>query len=271
LVISKVSDQLRIDLMEILAGNAAEQAAYEQQAGIGPGMDFRFAQASDQLNSVIVRLNRLEATVQEHQSAGSVSFGELRMWLSRQLRELARNIETLRIQAPRQMWHAMHQREQRRLGAFFGRERQQNGRQDQENVPPAAGGRVGNGGGRVGNAGAGGAGLRPPVNNMPFCRAELQKNVRNLHELWLEYEVGSGGRKPAKFFTPQERGLKTNKDRFCRRKVFWDCVRKHVDAGISAAVAIERIQDAYGHRLGVTALCLAMKKDLPQGHPNLRV
>jgi hypothetical protein len=113
--------------------------------------------------------------------------------------------------------------------------------------------------------------FRPPVNNMPFCRAELQKNVRNLHELWLEYEVGSGGRKPAKFFTPQERGLKTNKDRFCRRKVFWDCVRKHVDAGISAAVAIERIQDAYGHRLGVTALCLAMKKDLPQGHPNLRV
>jgi hypothetical protein len=123
----------------------------------------------------------------------------------------------------------------------------------------------------VGNAGAGGAALRPPVNNMPFCRAELQKNVRNLHELWLEYEVGSGGRKPVKFFTPQERGLKTNKDRFCRRKVFWDCVRKHVDASISAAVAIERIQDAYGHRLGVTALCLAMKKDLPQGHPNLRV
>jgi hypothetical protein len=214
----------------------------------------------------------------EHQSASSVAFGELRMWLSRQLWELAWNIETLRIQAPRQMWHSMHQREQHHLGAFFGRERQQNGQQDQENVPPAAaggvgndGGRVGNGGGRVRNAGAGGAGLHPPVNNMPFCHAELQKNVRNLHKLWLEYEVGSSGRKPAKFFTPQECGFKTNKDRFCRRKVFWDCVRKHVDASISAAVAIERIQDAYGHRLGVTALCLAMKKDLPQGHPNLRV
>jgi hypothetical protein len=109
------------------------------------------------------------------------------------------------------------------------------------------------------------------VHNMLFCHAELQKNVHNLYKLWLEYKDGSSGQKPAKFFTPQERGLKTNKDRFCRRKVFWDCVREHVYAGISAAVAIERIQDAYGYRLGVTALCLAMKKDLPQGHPNLRV
>jgi hypothetical protein len=175
------------------------------------------------------------------------------------------------------MWHAMHQWEQQHLGAFFGREQQQNGQQGQENVPPVAasvgndGGHVRNGGGCVKNAGDGGASLHPPVNNMPFCCAELQKNVHNLHKLWLEYKCGSGGQKPAKFFTPQECGLKINKDQFCQQKVFWDCVQKHVDAGISAAVAIERIQDAYGHWLGVTALCLAMKKDLPQGHPNLCV
>ena len=93
----------------------------------------------------------------------------------------------------------MHQQEQWHLGAFFGREQQQNGRQGQENVPPV----VASGGTNA----DGGASLHPPVNNMPFCHAELQKNIHNLHELWLEYECGSGGQKPAKFFTPQERGL----------------------------------------------------------------
>ena len=179
----------------------ADQAANEQQAGISPGMDFCFAQASgDQLNSIIVHLNCLKATVQEHQSAGSVTFEELWMWLSCQLCELAWNIQTLQIQAPQQMWHAMHQWEQQHLGAFFGREQQQNSWQGQENMPPVAassvgndGGHVRNGGGCVGNAGGGGASLHPPVNNMPFCCAELQKNVRNLHKLWLEYKVGSGG------------------------------------------------------------------------------
>jgi hypothetical protein len=72
-----------------------QSRAYEQQAGIGPGMDFCFVQASNQLNLVIICLNHLEATVQEHQSAGSVAFGELQMWLSCQLQELAWNIKTL--------------------------------------------------------------------------------------------------------------------------------------------------------------------------------
>ena len=48
--------------------------------------------------------------------------------------------------------------------------------------------------------------------------AKLSKCPRNLHELWKEYEFGSGGFTAAKDFTEKERGA--NKSKYYRRIVF---------------------------------------------------
>lgn len=94
--------------------------------------------------------------------------------------------------------------------------------------------------------------------------AELSSSPRTLIELWMEYICGTGGRKPAKHFTPQERGGK-NKFRYCRRKVFWDCVAKHVNAGYEAQSAITKIHECYGHNQSVTNILVAMAKEKKMG------
>jgi hypothetical protein len=92
---------------------------------------------------------------------------------------------------------------------------------------------------------------------------------KTLHELWLEYWVGTAGNKPAKDFTARERGAV--KFRYSKRKVFWDVVAAHVRAGYDAHAAIERIQSAYGHSLSVTNVLKAMTRDRQKGHPNLQI
>ena len=67
-------------------------------------------------------------------------------------------------------------------------------------------------------------------------RAKLYRGVKNLYDLWHEYEFGLSGNKPAKYFTSQERG----KCRFiyCRRKVFWDVVKSFINTVQSSDTAI---------------------------------
>jgi hypothetical protein len=104
----------------------------------------------------------------------------------------------------------------------------------------------------------------------PQLIAELGKSPRSIFELWTEYAFGSGGRKAAKDFNVHERG----KCRFnyCRRKVVWDCISLHVNAGFLAATACDRILECYGRNQTVTAIINAMVRDKRNGgHPNLRV
>jgi hypothetical protein len=99
--------------------------------------------------------------------------------------------------------------------------------------------------------------------------AELSTTPRSLYDLWIEYTNGIGGRKPAKDFSYTERGK--YKFKYCRRKVVWDCIVKHVNAGYLAAVAIDRIYQAYGINQTVSSIITAMVKDKKRGgHPNLR-
>ena len=106
-------------------------------------------------------------------------------------------------------------------------------------------------------------GLQPPVS-----KVELSKGPKSLHDLWREYTHGQSGNKPARDFTPCERGA--NKSLYCRRKVFWDCVDEHLKRGYSLDATIARIYAAYGN-LAVTPILLAMVKDKQRGgHPNLR-
>jgi hypothetical protein len=100
--------------------------------------------------------------------------------------------------------------------------------------------------------------------------AALSKTPRSLFDLWIEYTSGIGGNKPAKDFTFVERGF--CKFKYCRRKVVWDCISAHVNAGHLAAVAIDRIYQAYGRNQTVSTIINAMIQDKKRdGHPNLRI
>ena len=102
-------------------------------------------------------------------------------------------------------------------------------------------------------------------------KAELSPHPTSLYELWVEYEFGIDNRKPAKEFTPSERGGK-NKFKYCRRKNFWDLISLHVNAGSTSDAIIEKVYQCYGANLPVTSICELIRKDKSRrGHPNLRI
>jgi hypothetical protein len=79
---------------------------------------------------------------------------------------------------------------------------------------------------------------------------------------------GLAGNKPAKSFTPVERGKV--KFKYCRRKVFWAIMVKLVNSGFNEVSAIDKIRQAYGINLSVSAILNSMQKDRKNGgHPNL--
>ena len=98
----------------------------------------------------------------------------------------------------------------------------------------------------------------------------LSNSPRTLFDLWGEWTTGLGGRKAAKDFTSHDRGLVRFK--YCRRKVFWDCVNKHVCAGYTAHACIDKIYLSYGIGLSVTSILNKMVQDKKDGgHYNLQI
>ena len=87
----------------------------------------------------------------------------------------------------------------------------------------------------------------------------LSNTPRTLYDLWEEYTKGLGGAKAAKDFTEKERGAM--KHRFLQRNVFWDCVIRLVNSGLSAYVAINKIYESYGRRSTLTKILREMSKD----------
>jgi hypothetical protein len=94
-------------------------------------------------------------------------------------------------------------------------------------------------------------------------RVKLSKSPRDLWTLWMEYESGLNGQKPARDFTAVERGA--NKFTYSRRKVVWDAVEKLMKRGNAADVAIDQILAVYGRDKSVTNVINRMKKDKLQG------
>ena len=118
--------------------------------------------------------------------------------------------------------------------------------------------------------GAGNATGTPRRNYRPPS-AELSGTPRDLYILWEEYIYGIGGRKAAKFFTPQERGRVKHK--YCRRNRFWKLVDTLVASGLTAKVAIDTIYQVYGTSSTVTSILNRLGADIRQGnlHERLRV
>ena len=98
-------------------------------------------------------------------------------------------------------------------------------------------------------------------------KARLGK-PKTLLELWHEYLHGLHGRKPAKDFTPRERGR--SKFTYSRRRNFWEIMVKLIRAGYNELTAIDLIEQCYGRGKPITYICVALCKAKRMGyHPNL--
>ena len=106
------------------------------------------------------------------------------------------------------------------------------------------------------------AGANPQNARSPA--ASLSSTPQNLYDLWKEYQVGLGGRKPASQFLQSERGKVKHK--YCRRNVIWSMVESLVRGkGWSCDVAIERIYSVYASQTSVTNISNAIKRDKKEG------
>lgn len=121
-----------------------------------------------------------------------------------------------------------------------------------------------------GNPNANTAQAVPPdvANEGLDATAKLSPHPRTLLLLWHEYLYGLEGNKPAKDFTPAERGRV--KFKFSRRKCFWAVMARLINAGFTELAGIDKIHQAYGANLSVTAILNKLQRDKRNGgHPNL--
>ena len=80
-----------------------------------------------------------------------------------------------------------------------------------------------------------------------------------MHTLWVEYTHGLGGNKAAKDFTATERGRV--KQKYYRRKTFWDIVSVLVNAGYGAPAAVDKVWNHYGRSASVTTVLDSLLAD----------
>ena len=77
--------------------------------------------------------------------------------------------------------------------------------------------------------------------------------------MWMEYELGIGGKKATKLFTSKERGK--DRYRYSKRLIFWEKIALMVRAGWTSTTSINKVINHYGTNLSVTRLLKAMQKD----------
>ena len=100
---------------------------------------------------------------------------------------------------------------------------------------------------------------------------QLSKRPKDLYSLWTEYTHGLGGLKAARDFSSAERGIV--KQKYYRRKTFWDVIAKHVDAGYTAPTAVDLVYQVYGRNKSVTMVINKMLEDRKRynGSPHPRL
>ena len=95
-------------------------------------------------------------------------------------------------------------------------------------------------------------------------RAILMSRPKTCHDLWQDYMFGGPGRKPAKDFSPAERGRV--KHLYSLRLPLCKKVAELVQAGVSATVACDKVYEAYGNRLPLSTILRKMKVDARSGN-----
>ena len=79
--------------------------------------------------------------------------------------------------------------------------------------------------------------------NVIIVNANLTKQPKTLYKLWDEWEFGIGGNKPAKLFSPIERGRV--KFQYSLRKCFWNLCSEMIRRGYTSGTAIDKIYSVY--------------------------
>lgn len=87
----------------------------------------------------------------------------------------------------------------------------------------------------------------------------LSKCPRDLYQLWEEYAFGIEGRKAARKFTRQERGL--NRYKYHRRKVVWDRIEALCRQGETYHTAADALYEIYGRNTSVTDIINRMRRE----------
>ena len=117
----------------------------------------------------------------------------------------------------------------------------------------------------IANVGARGMEGGPPGDGQPTRRlvASLGSRPKTLHDLWVEYSLGTSGKKAARDFSDSERGKV--KSVYSFRLKFWEKCDELVRGGLTADVACDKIYQAYGASNSITTILRAMKKDKDRG------
>jgi hypothetical protein len=273
-----VQEQLFIDILVVNVGDAASQQEHQQLQRLLPDAQAGHHLITDQFNSLMIHLNRVEGQLRDAHSSLASDLGGLRLFTGEGFSKVAKSVGTISRQAPVQMWHFMNEQQRNRMEALGdqaneGRAREEAARN--ANLAREAGDPVVGGGPTAGN----GAGTRNPpavitpprVTGPLVLGASLSAKPKSLHDLWTEYTHGLGGHKPAGEFTQAERGG-VNKFTYCRRNCFWTVVAAHIRAGSDANTTIAKIYAAYGKNLSVTKILKAMQTDKKKGwHANLKI
>ena len=88
--------------------------------------------------------------------------------------------------------------------------------------------------------------------------AQLCNNPKLSRVLWDECVNGAGGNKPAKDFTSAERGRV--KSKCCQRRPFWECMKRMLAGGFTAASAVWHIADVCTGSIAFQLRCVAADK-----------
>ena len=257
-----VEEQVYIEEMNVQTGGGDDEATFQQgqqeqrigddglavnTGGVGTGV------SREMMGTLLSRMRTIEENHMEQFQGVMQSIGSFRTFTDGRLDAIATSVGRMTIQAPRQLWHTMNAREQARMANFGDGNanvedneniRRQNELAEEFDLP------------RV-----------PPLPYIPLCRAKLG-DPSDLHALWAEYTHGIAGSKPAKDFTTAERGRE--KYKYSRRKVVWSLIDEMTNKGYSAEGAIARIYQTYGHKLSVSKITIAIRKDGPKRHPNFQ-
>ncbi len=78
--------------------------------------------------------------------------------------------------------------------------------------------------------------------------------------LWEEFDTGIGNRKPARFFTAEDRNDKKNQSHYKKRSHFWMAMTMLIERGTSSRAAVSRIYQVYPN-MKISEIHLAMQAD----------
>jgi hypothetical protein len=96
-------------------------------------------------------------------------------------------------------------------------------------------------------------------NARPVPGQQLSRRPGDLYVLWREYALGLNGMKPARDYTPSERGA--NRYAYSRRNNFWKAICSLMTQGYSADTAIDKVYEVYGKSQSVSAILDAIIAD----------